>query len=798
MKLFYFFVAVLFASASFAQTNPQEKLDSFSAQFITSIRTHERQRIILTTDKSVYIDGDAIWFKAFLINSISGKINNDSRFLYVDLVNDKDSVIKTVILDAANKQTDSKLLLPSTLPSGQYWLRGFTRQILETDSNNICVKPVYVINENDHAAIKRIITPASKPDTILQVKFYPEGGNIITGASSTVAVRITDSNGQPVQLKGLIRNNYDAVMGGFTTDNFGLGKFSFEASGHRQYRAVITYDGIQKDYPLPAFDFFKGQLSITKASPNYMVRVLLGDSIFRKNAQSFLVAIAKDKMVFASIGSGIYLVPVPESKLPDGIVTFYLFDKNFRLLSERSIYVENNNFNVALSTDKTHYTSHERALLNLSVTDSAEKPIPSLLAVSVFDSTFSNPDPCTQFPSEYSDKTIDNIFLASDNCLSDQQKDLLLMMKESNYESLSQMKESTPLMDKDSVLYLKGVVLNDHKEPQAQKVVTLISNSGSGIYETDTTDNHGRFRFPTDSYADSTQFGLQIRNMKGKPDKGTIILDPIVFPKVKTAGMLKEEIVLNNRKLRQYILRYYIPDTTDKHVLPAVYVKDKNAGDYDESKRVSSTSVILTANQINERNGVANAVLNVGGLHLLNGYLVVNGLTEINKAPDAGSEPMILLNGVPIVPSADIVETSPDLAYLNSFDPNSIDFIEIIKGSEGARYGLRGGNGVILINTLNKLRDVTSKGNGLFRFYAQGIAKPGLFPFFNYDQNDQTPTTFVEDRPTLYWNGNFFTDKKGNDISFYTSNIPSIYKVSVTGITVDGDFIYKTITFKNK
>src|SRR5690242_6813286 len=342
MKLFYFFVAVLFASASFAQNNPQEKLDSFSAQFVTSIRTHERQRIIMATDKSAYIDGEAIWFKAFLINSISGMINNDSRFLYVDLVNDKDSVIKTVILDAANKQTDSKLLLPSTLPSGQYWLRGFTRQILETDSNNICVKPVYVINENDHAAIKRIMTPATKADTVLQVKFYPEGGNIITGATSTVAVRITDSNGQPVQVKGLIRDNYDAVMGGFTTDNFGLGKFSFDASGHRQYRAVITYNGIQKDYPLPPFDFFKGQLSITKASPNYMVRVLLGDSIFTKNTESYLVAIAKDKMVFASIGSGIYLVPVPENKLPNGIVTFYLFDKNFHLLSERSIYVQNN------------------------------------------------------------------------------------------------------------------------------------------------------------------------------------------------------------------------------------------------------------------------------------------------------------------------------------------------------------------------------------------------------------------------------------------------------------------------
>ncbi len=814
MKFFLFVIALIFSADSFAQNTPQEKLDSFSAKFVTAIRTHEHQRIFMATDKSVYSNGESIWFKAFLVNDISDKINNSSRFLFVDLVDNEDNVVKKLILDAANKQTDSRIILPASLPSGNYWLRAYTRQIVKTDPLSMSIKPVYVFNRSDESNLK---SPLKKTNSVgsdsVVVTFYPEGSNLITGADCIVAVRTTDISGNPVSVKGLIRDNYDAVMAGFTTDEYGLGKFDFEPSGHREYRAVISNGGKESNYPLPPFNFFKGQLSVTKGSPDYMVRVLLGDSIYTKNALSYLVAISKDNMVFASIGRGLYQVAVPEKKLPNGIVTFYLFDGDFRLLSERSVYVDNNSLEVKVTTDKDVYSPREKVTMELSMTDKDQQPVPSVVAISVFDSAFSDPAKmCPVIPTDYSDKTLDNIFLARDECLSDKEKDLVMIMRESSYERVSKSVEKDTTADNDSLLYLKGVVLNSKDEPAAGKIVTLISNSGNLIFSSDTTNDQGRFRFPLENYADSTQFGLELKNLKGKTNYD-IIVDTMVYPKVKTPDILKDFVTINKNTLKKYIDHHYASNQQDTSAefnriafktpktLPNISLKDQKLENYIISKRVSLSSAIITSKDLSDKTNIGNAVLGIGGLHRLNGFLVINGLTEM-KAPNVSSEPMILVNGATV--STDGFagvgqETSPDLAYLNSFDPKTIDFIEVLKGADGARYGIRGGNGVILVNTRNNPEDdEISKQNNMKTFYATGISKPVLFPITTYPESDTKPTTFIDDHPTLFWSGNYFTDQPKNTITFYTSTVPGTYKVVVSGITSHGDVIFKTITFKTK
>ena len=794
MKSLLLLAGMMYSAFSFSQMTPQQKLDSFSAKLVTAIRSHEAQRVYLATDKSVYINGESLWFKAFLINNISDKINSNSRFLFVDLVDDKDSVVKTLILDAAGKQTDSRIILPNSIASGPYWLRAYTRQMLQSDPDHICLKPLYVFNLTEESNLRQRAKIASNnTDTVAQVKFYPEGGNIITGATAAVAVHITNANGTPLQVKGLIRDNYDAVMAAFTTDEYGLAKFDFEPSGHRQYRAVINWNGKEKSYPLPDFNFYGGQVSVTKGSPDYMVRVLLGDSIYTKDALSYLLVISKDKMVFASIGRGLYQVAVPEKKLPDGIVTFYLFDAGFHPLSQRSIYVHDNSLQVKLTTDKQVYARHEKVTLNLLIQDNNQQPVASLVALSAIDSIFSDDtQKCPLYPADYTGKTIDNIFLSEDPCLTDNQRDLLMMIRGNDYETLSKPVESPANDDNDSLLYIKGVVFNEKKEPAADKIVNLISKS---IFSTDTTDREGRFRFPLDKYDDSTRFALKVTNLKGRPDNGSAVFDPIVYPKVKTPAFLKEGTPVNTRKLRAYFNTYYTLDTDDKHVLPHVYLKDL---DYDVSKRVSQTSTILTSKQINERSSVGDAVLMVGGLHRVNGFLLVNGITEMDKAPDQSSEPMILVNGAPVIASADMQETSPDLAFLNSFDPKSIDFIEIIKGADGARYGLRGGNGVILVNTTNIPKGTGGTASNLNSFYATGLARPALFPITSFTDDPKKTSSFTDNRLTLFWNGDYYTDKVANTLTFYTNDVPGIYQVKVSGITIHGDIINKTISFQTK
>jgi len=807
-KIFFLLLLFLtFCTFSFAQDKQQQLLDSFSGKFISAIRTNQKQQVYLVTDKSVFTNGESIWFKAFLLNAATQKISTKSRFLFVDLVNEKDNVMQVMILDALNRQLNSRIILPDSIATGHYWLRAYTRQMAETDINSICVKPIYIVNKTSDSNSDESINSGKKEDSIPAITFYPEGGSIITGVNSTVALLASDSNGIPLKINGIVKDNYNATVSRFSTNINGLGKFDIEASGYRKYTAVIDWHGKEISYPLPAFNFFAAQISVTQQSTGYKLRILLGDSIYKKSPVTYLIGVSKDSLFFASIGKGQYEVPVDEQKIPYGIATFYLFDENFTLLSERSVYVAQNKIIINASTDKPVYGKRDKVTLNISISDANQHPISSLLAISVTDTLLTEPGvPCDLYTTNYKEPEINNILFARNESMTNDEKDLLMLLRNNTYPKFT---HQPGAWENDSLLYIKGIALNGKNTPSANKILTLLSNSGDLILHTDTTDNMGHFCFPLQYYADSTQFALEVRDSNGRTQNSKIILDSLVYPKLKTPAFFKQSLPVQINVAKKYLNTYYNTGLADgdKHLLPRVILNgNKKAVNYNQSRRVSGSSTILTSDQLNNRNSVGNAVLNVSGMHILNGFLVVNGPTSL-KGPDGSSEPILLVDGVEVGKSADHGassavsgdpgQSSPVLSYLNSFNPKDIDFIEILKGPEGANYGVRGGNGVILVNLASKRRDLNQDENNLKIFYAKGVSNPSLFQNIDYQQKELNTTD--DNRSTLFWNGSFLTgDTTNATLTFYTSDIPATYRATITGLTIHGDIIYKTITFQSK
>src|SRR5258708_15034062 len=102
--LCFSFFCLFFCSSIKSQSIQQNKLDSFSAKLISTIRNQAKPRAFLSTDKSIYKAGETLWFKAFLLNSVSQKVITKNKYLFVDMVIENDSVIKFVLLDATHQQ----------------------------------------------------------------------------------------------------------------------------------------------------------------------------------------------------------------------------------------------------------------------------------------------------------------------------------------------------------------------------------------------------------------------------------------------------------------------------------------------------------------------------------------------------------------------------------------------------------------------------------------------------------------------------------------------------------------------
>jgi TonB-dependent SusC/RagA subfamily outer membrane receptor len=137
-------------------------------------------------------------------------------------------------------------------------------------------------------------------------------------------------------------------------------------------------------------------------------------------------------------------------------------------------------------------------------------------------------------------------------------------------------------------------------------------------------------------------------------------------------------------------------------------------------------------------------------------------------------------------------------SFLQSVDPRTIDFVEILKGPEAAMYGMQGAGGVILINTTNVRKQVSQiNSQGVSTIYPKGYFKQTDFVAPDYDKKEIKKSSTHDKRTTLYWDANALTDKTGNLTQyFFTADDKTLYSIIVMGITENGSIVSKKIIIK--
>jgi hypothetical protein len=152
--------------------------------------------------------------------------------------------------------------------------------------------------------------------------FFPEGGTVITRATSAVGFRITDDNGVPLPLSGYLKDNCDSVVSRFPAGKNGLGRFEFYPYRFRKYTALLN--GTIAVYPFPPINPRVAQLSIVPIQEGQRkLRVLLKDSLYTPQFTTYILGISKDSLCFAASGTGNHELQLPEDAFPAGVATLF-------------------------------------------------------------------------------------------------------------------------------------------------------------------------------------------------------------------------------------------------------------------------------------------------------------------------------------------------------------------------------------------------------------------------------------------------------------------------------------------
>ncbi|MBR6805232.1 MAG: hypothetical protein IKM47_01760, partial [Bacteroidaceae bacterium] len=204
-KLLYTLTLLLTMTAT---TFAQSPLDTIAMRAIMVNQLFPQERVYLHFDNTAYYLGETIWFKAYTTSGLADNEKPISKVLYVELCAPEGYVVETkkYKLDK-NGHCHGEFELKPSLLSGYYEIRAYTRYMLNWGEDAIFsrVFPVYdKVNGNNYDFKNMLDRKRSfmyhgewitneLPEA--ELKFYPEGGHLVDGMTTTVAYELKGYDG---------------------------------------------------------------------------------------------------------------------------------------------------------------------------------------------------------------------------------------------------------------------------------------------------------------------------------------------------------------------------------------------------------------------------------------------------------------------------------------------------------------------------------------------------------------------------------------------------------------------------
>ncbi|GHS98248.1 hypothetical protein FACS189421_06490 [Bacteroidia bacterium] len=329
-------------------------LDSAVNNILTQVLLFPQEKIYLQTDKPYYISGEKIFFRAFF------------RYVYVELINAKDSVKIRRQIRPENTLFFGTLSLPEDLPEGDYNIRAYTRFMENQGEDYFFTRQIYIADPAKKETEDKM--PKTKMQPVkFDVSFYPEGGNLIAGQSSNMAFKALDSNGNTVGIHGEVFDSQNQKITDFTTTHEGMGRFTLNPEFGKQYYALC----------------YQGEQSIKVNLPEVKNNTYALSTVWRQNKLWITVnkpAEIPGKKLYLLVHTGgivIYsgewdfskeVIAMDKNDFPSGVSHLLLLTEDYQPVSERLVFALNNDWATAdIQLPKQKYKSREQVKMAINV-----------------------------------------------------------------------------------------------------------------------------------------------------------------------------------------------------------------------------------------------------------------------------------------------------------------------------------------------------------------------------------------------------------------------------------------------
>ena len=521
-----------------------------------------REKAYLHFDNTSYYVGDTIWFKAYVTLAEQQTFSQISRPLYVELVDQTGHIADKQIIKLTQGEGNGQFILPPSMLSGYYEVRAYTRWMLAFNEPQYFSRtfPIYQLTNSDK--LERSITTyelsssmenrPSETEEKLNVRFFPEGGQLVEGVTSQVAFKAESKNEGNIELSGTIYTKEGAEITSFETLHDGMGRFEYTPSAQPAI-AKVDFQGKKYEFTLPQA-LPKGYvLSTVSNAGALLVRVFCNAATPQDTLAVFISHQGRPYVhqLISCRSDAPQEFILPTRKLPAGVLQVSLINRAGNTLCERFVFA-NPRAPLQISTKKLKevYAPYAPIRCELQIKNAKGEPVSGELSVSIRDGVRSD-------YLEYDNNIFTDLLLTSDlkgyihqpgyyfaspSPRKQTELDVLLMVHGWRKYDMSQAISTapfTPLQLPETQLALNGQVKSTILKNKLKDIAlsVIVKKDDQFITGGTVTDENGRFSIPVEDFEGTTEAVIQTRKVGKERNKdASILIDRNFSPAPRAYG----------------------------------------------------------------------------------------------------------------------------------------------------------------------------------------------------------------------------------------------------------------------
>ncbi|MBL0745161.1 hypothetical protein [Chryseolinea lacunae] len=758
----------------------QAPLDSLQRKFDRYRTNRYPEKIYAHLDQSLYLTGETLWFKLYVVNGTTHTTSDLSKVAYLEVVDkDKQTFVQTKVA-LHNGTGNGSVFLPASLTSGNYVVRVYTRWMKNFAPEFYFHAPITIINTFRKLDVDK--PTASAPE----IQFFPEGGNLVKGIPAKVAFRVSDKAGKGIRFKGAVVNQLNDTVAHFEPLKFGIGNFVFTPQPDQDYRAVISDEqGRKHTTKLPAA-LDAGYTLLVKDSANDLLSI----KVQQKGVASPFVYVfihARNSVSSATVNflqQGSTTVVVSKKDLQPGISHITVFDADLQPRCERLYFVQpDKKLTLAAEVSQAQFGVRRKVSIDITARNGQQHPAVANLSMAVYklDSLQGPPQEgaysylwlssdlkgAVESPEYYVEHHDAEALAAADN-----------LMLTHGWRRFSWNEVLTP--PAKAITFIpeyRGHIITGHiAAPDgggARGITTYLSSPSKKIQlYTSVSSAVGEVHYEVEDFIGPKKIIAQANMAKDSARAGRITIDnpfsekfaAYKFSPFTVSSSLQKSLLTRNMGMQVQDIFYQ-----DKLNIISNAVKDSSAfyGKPDAQYFLDDYTRFTVMEEV-MREYVPGVMVRKrkDGFHFMN-------INDVHKGVFS-EDPIVLLDGVPVF----------DIDKIMEFDPLKVKKLEVFT----RRYyvGTVSMTGLVSYTTYTgDMAGFVLDPRAMVMDY-EGLQLQREFYSPTYENQKQHDSRWPDRRSVLFWAPQVITKDGKQHVEFYTSDVTGDYTIVIRGLTADG------------